>query len=52
MLELMRVSEAKIQLSEPQILRKIEFPPHKLEFFIREVLELARARFKDYDGTY
>jgi len=34
------------------ILRKIEFPSDKLEFFIREVLELARARFKDYDGTY
>ena len=34
------------------ILRKIKFPPHKLEFFIREVLELARARFKDYNGTY
>jgi len=34
------------------LLRKIGFPADKLEFFTREVLEVARARFKDYNGTY
>ncbi|MBA7526893.1 hypothetical protein ES705_19064 [subsurface metagenome] len=33
------------------ILRKIEFPSDKLEFFTREILELARARFRDDNGT-
>jgi DNA replication protein DnaC len=28
-------------------LREINFPDRKLELFTREVLELARARFKD-----
>ena len=34
------------------VLRKIGFPPDRLELFTREVLELARVRFKDYNGTY
>jgi type I restriction enzyme R subunit len=33
-------------------LRKVEFPPDKLELFTREVLELARARSRDHNGIY
>jgi hypothetical protein len=32
------------------LLRKIEFPSDKLEFFTREILELARARFGAYNN--
>ena len=34
------------------LLRKIKFPPNKLEVFTREILDLARTRFKDYNGIH
>jgi len=44
--------QKEIRRDIKNMLRKTGFPPDRLELFAREVLELARARFRNHDGTY